>query len=760
MYNLIKNLFLSKDIRFFNIFKKQMSCVFETKTTTTSNEKIKKNVVELKENIKRNGLTQTNLIKALILLKKVIKITLDIELYAVQFFGGFLLHNGNIIEMKTGEGKTVTATIPTFLNYLLEKRVHIATVNDYLAQRDYEWMLPVYTLLGMSCSVVKNDTKQVDRKLAYTADVLYATSSELAFDYLKDNMVLNSVHCVQKELNFIIIDEIDSILIDEARTPLIISSIKRNEKTTYLYDVTNNIVLTLLEKHKENVQQPLYVHTKKTNEVLLTELGYTFIEKSVNSLKLISPDDSLYKEDNVYILKYILNALKAHTTLQKNVDYVTKNNKVLIVDENTGRILFDKRWSNGLHQAVESKENVTINHDTQTISTITIQNYVKLYNKICGMTGTAKTETLEFKDIYNLDVCNVPANKTCRLITGKDLIYLTKEEKIKRVLMDTLHCLNKQIPTLIGTISIKNSDKLSTLFTQHNVRHNLLNAHKHKEEATIIATAGEPGSITIATNMAGRGTDIILGGTTQALKKKTSNILTPNNVNFIQKQLQLFSVLLGGLYVIGTERHCARRIDNQLVGRTARQGDPGNFRFYLALDDKLIKIFIKKKTAEMLHNLGIHYGETLSHSVLTNLVRKAQETLEYDNYTYRKNLLDFDNVLCKQRNVLFKIRKKILQTTQKENTKAVYSIENRQKYFKTTLCWEKKILLCIIDVFWKTHLTDIENIKNSMYLQVYSNKNPIDWYKKESYTLFTTMLKNIQLAYKKKIKFIKSSLLP
>lgn len=760
MLHIIKNLFTAINLRAFNTFKTKIQIISEYNNNMLTNICLKKQTKILKEEIKIKGMSEELLLKSCLVIKKAIKIALDINLYDVQVFGGYLLYKNKIIEMKTGEGKTVTATIPIYLNYLCSKNVHVATVNDYLAMRDFLWMGPIYDLLGITAAVIQNKMTHQDKIKAYKANIVYGTSNEFAFDYLRDNIMTELRYCAQTNLDCILIDEIDSVLIDEARTPLIISNLSKLTIQDNTYQKINKCAVIFIKEHIKQ-SRSLYKYMKKVGQVLLTSKGYTYLENILLKLDCINVAHDLYTNEKKYLLGYFLNALKAHIILKKNIDYIVKENKILIIDDNTGRIFFDKRWGNGLHQAVEAKEHTTIKNDVQTISTITLQNYVKLYTHICGMTGTAKTESEEFKEIYNLDVVVIPPHKKCRRINNKDLMYMTHAEKSKKVVIDLLFCKSKKRPVLVGTTTIKSSEILSTLLTRNEIEHNILNARYHEKEAYIIKNAGIPGIITVATNMAGRGTDIILGGSYETHIKKFKNIINIKNINFISQQKYLYVLLAGGLYVLGMERYKIRRIDNQLLGRAARQGDPGSTRFYLSLDDTLIKVFIKQNIVSMLRNLGLHYGEVITHNIITNIVAKAQKDIEYNNFITRKNLLEYDTVISTQRTLIYKLRKKILtnyniittsdDTFKNKNKPDVHALKQKQYNYKKTHNFEARVLICLIDAYWKTHINNIENIRKSVNLQVYVNKNPLDYYKKEVYKAFNTMLINMQEDYSIKL---------
>ncbi|MCK4264732.1 preprotein translocase subunit SecA [Candidatus Babeliales bacterium] len=687
--------------------------------------------------------------------------------YDVQLIGGMVLHEGRISEMKTGEGKTLVSTLPLYLNALSGKGVHLVTVNDYLARRDGEWMRPIYNHLGLEVGILQNDMSDEDRKKAYQADITYGTNNEYGFDYLRDNMKFDLEQYVQKDLNYAIVDEVDSILIDEARTPLIISG--ASYKGSDLYGAADYATKSL----KKDID---YEVDEKARTVHFTESG---IDKIESALEV----QNIYAPENLLALHHATQALKAHSLFKKDVDYVVKDGEVLIVDEFTGRILGGRRYSDGLHQAIEAKEGVKVEAENQTLASITLQNYFRIYNKLAGMTGTAETEAQEFYNIYKLEVTAIPTHKPLARKDEPDAIFLDNKDKFEAIIKDIKDCYEKGQPVLVGTIAIESSELLSALLLQQNIPHNVLNAKQHQREAEIIKTAGEKSNITIATNMAGRGTDIKLGKGVREV---------------------------GGLRIIGTERHESRRIDNQLRGRAGRQGDPGSSKFYLSLEDDLMRIFGGERMKNMMVRIGMEKGESIEHKMVSRSIEKAQEKVEKHNFEIRKNLLEYDDVLNQQRTVIYDYRREILDGTNKTQelikeiirditssiipiycpqkncsneslSELLKSLEGltglEQKVFEknnldtsTTeltkniidlLCYEyeqlrsklpedivgeaeKWILLQTIDEAWKINLLSLDKLKEGIGLRAYGQKNPIIEYKKEAYHAFETMMKQIK----------------
>ena len=592
-------------------------------------------------------------VEAFCVVREASKRTLKMRHFDVQIMGGLTLHQGKIAEMKTGEGKTLVSTLAAYLNALTKKGVHIVTTNDYLAQRDSEWMGTIHRFLGLTVGCLISDLDDEERKAAYNCDITYATNNELGFDYLRDNMRFNPEDMVQRGHNFAIIDEVDSILIDEARTPLIISG--PTNDNSKLYEQITSIIPLLKESD--------YQIEEKEKSALLTEEGIDNIEKILQQNNIINPKSQLFDVENMQIVHHINQALKAHKIFKNEIDYIVKNNQIIIIDEFTGRMQEGRRFSDGLHQALEAKENVHIKNENQTLASITFQNYFRLYDKLSGMTGTATTEAVEFEEIYKLSVVEIPTNAIIARQDYDDEIYVNEEQKYKAIIKEIESRYQQKQPILVGTVSIEKSELISKLLKKHKLPHNVLNAKYHEKEASIIAQAGIPGAITIATNMAGRGTDIMLGGNPDML---TANIDPEKNQEKIKKIIQKvsadkeISIKAGGLYVLATERHESRRIDNQLRGRSGRQGDPGTSKFFLSLEDDLMRIFGSNKLQSMLSTMGLKDDEVITHKWITRTLEKAQQKVEQRNYEMRKNLLKYDDVINEQRKIIFKKRKDII----------------------------------------------------------------------------------------------------
>ena len=585
--------------------------------------------------------------------------TLGLRHFDVQMVGGITLHEGNIAEMRTGEGKTLVATLPVYLHALSESGAHVVTVNDYLAERDANWMRPVYEFLGLSVGVVLSGQTGEEKKTAYAADITYGTNNEFGFDYLRDNMAFMKEERVMRGLNFAIVDEVDSILIDEARTPLIISG--QAEDSSQLYLRINKLVPKLNAQTDE--QDGHFVIDEKSKSVELTEAGHELLEELLVKEGLLTEGESLYAASNLSLLHHVTSAVRAHNLFNRDVEYIVQNGQVVLIDEHTGRTMEGRRLSEGMHQALEAKEGVHIQAESQTLASTTFQNYFRLYNTLAGMTGTADTEAFEFKQIYGLDVRVIPTNVPVARQDHNDLIYLSIEEKYEAIVKDVKDIIDQGAPVLVGTASIETSEELSKLFKKEKIEHKVLNAKYHKQEAQIIAQAGRPGVVTIATNMAGRGTDIQLGGNLeseiQALENPSDQQIEALKADWQERHQKVLEA--GGLHIIGTERHESRRIDNQLRGRSGRQGDPGVSRFYLSMDDALMRIFASDGVKNLMKRLGMEHGEAIEHRMVTNSIEKAQRKVEGRNFDIRKQLLEFDDVANDQRQIVYQQRVDLLE---------------------------------------------------------------------------------------------------
>ncbi|BBB15610.1 protein translocase subunit SecA [Candidatus Rickettsiella viridis] len=602
------------------------------------------------------------LVEAFAVVREASRRVLGMRHFDVQLIGGMVLHSGKIAEMRTGEGKTLVATLPAYLNALSGNGVHIVTVNDYLAKRDAQWMNPLYTFLGLSTGVIVSDLPLPERQAAYAADIVYGTNNEFGFDYLRDNMAFSLAEKSQRILNFAIVDEVDSILIDEARTPLIISG--ASEESSELYIKVNQLIPSLTLRKEETGPGDFYLD-EKTKQVHLTEEGHQNLEHLLVKQGLLNEGENLYHLNNIGLMQHVNAALRAHYLFQRDVDYIVQNNQVVIVDEHTGRLMTGRRWSDGLHQAVEAKEKADIQNENQTLASITFQNYFRLYHKLAGMTGTADTEAYEFQQIYHLEVVVIPTHLPISRQDLPDQIYLTTEEKFASIIDDIKACRERKQPVLVGTASIETSEYLSRLLDKAKIPHQVLNAKFHEKEAQIIAEAGRPGTVTIATNMAGRGTDIVLGGNLKAelanLPANTSDEeIEQHKIEWQKRHDEVIAA--GGLHIIGSERHESRRIDNQLRGRAGRQGDPGSSRFYLSLHDNLMRIFASDRVAIIMQKLGMQAGESIEHRWITRAIENAQRKVEGRNFDIRKQLLEFDNVANEQRKVIYEQRNELLAT--------------------------------------------------------------------------------------------------
>ncbi len=637
----------------------------EPKYQALQDEDFKALTLEFRSKLEAGATLESILPDVFAAVREAAKRTLGLRPFDVQLMGGMVLNSNQIAEMKTGEGKTLTALMPCYLNAISGKGVHVVTVNDYLARRDADWSRPFYTFMGMTvgCNIPGMDPNA--KRLAYACDVTYGTNNEFGFDYLRDNMAYTPEQRVQRPLHYALVDEVDSVLIDEARTPLIISG--QAEDSSELYRKIDTIIPKLEIQDKEDTEDYTgdghYTVDLKLRQAYLTERGQLYVEDLLRQLGLLKENDSLFSSTNIVLLHHVMAALRAHSLFKRDVDYVVENGEVIIIDEHSGRKMEGRRWSDGLHQAVEAKEHVPIKSENQTLATITFQNYFRMYEKLAGMTGTADTEAYEFQQIYGLNTVVLPTNKPMIRQDLPDLIYLTEDEKFRAIIADIKEKVSEGRPVLVGTISIENSEKLSHLLDKENIPHQVLNAKFHEKEAHIVAQAGRPRTVTIATNMAGRGTDIILGGNLQAEIAALGENPSEADVERVKQEWQASHdavVNAGGLHIIGSERHESRRIDNQLRGRAGRQGDPGSSRFYLSMDDNLMKLFGSDKLKNFMKRMGMEDGQPLEHKLVTRAIESAQRKVETRNFDIRKNLLEFDDVANQQRKVIYEERNALL----------------------------------------------------------------------------------------------------
>ncbi|NHH86232.1 preprotein translocase subunit SecA [Cobetia sp. cqz5-12] len=654
----------SKNDREVKRLRKRVNAInaLESELEPLSDEALTAKTAEFRERLAQGENLDKLLPEAFATVREASKRIMGMRHFDTQMVGGMALHEGRIAEMKTGEGKTLVGTLAVYLNALTGEGVHVVTVNDYLATRDANWMRPLYEFLGLSVGVIYSGQPNEDKRAAYQADITYGTNNEYGFDYLRDNMAFSLEDKVQRKLHFAIIDEVDSILIDEARTPLIISG--PVEENTDLYKIIDRMARELEQcSDEEDPESGDFTLDEKQKQVELTEFGHQKVEALLRAQELLGEEDSLYAAQNLSLLHHVHSALRAQNLFVRDVDYIVNNGEVVIVDEHTGRTMVGRRWSEGLHQAVEAKEGVAIQKESQTLASTTFQNYFRLYDKLSGMTGTADTEAFEFRQIYNLDVMVIPTNKPIARKDMNDLVYLTAEEKFNAIIEDAREKVAEGRPVLVGTASVETSELLSQMMHKAGVKHHVLNAKQHVSEAAIIAQAGRPGAVTIATNMAGRGTDIMLGGNWEA-ELAALEAPTEEQINEIKHgwQERHEAVLAaGGLHVIGSERHESRRIDNQLRGRAGRQGDPGSTRFFLSLEDSLMRLFGSDRVQRLMGALGLEKGEAIEHKMVSNAVERAQKKVEGRNFDVRKQLLEYDDVANDQRSVIYEQRNDILE---------------------------------------------------------------------------------------------------
>ncbi|MCQ4269226.1 preprotein translocase subunit SecA [Pseudomonas stutzeri] len=663
---LLKKLFGSKNEREVKRMLKAVQAVnaLEEQMLSLTDEQLRAKTEEFKARLEKGETLDQILPEAFAVCREAGKRVMGMRHFDVQLIGGMTLHEGKIAEMRTGEGKTLVATLAVYLNALAGKGVHVVTVNDYLARRDANWMRPLYEFLGLSVGVVTPFQPPEEKRAAYAADITYGTNNEFGFDYLRDNMAFSLQEKNQRELNFAVIDEVDSILIDEARTPLIISG--QSEDSSKLYQQINALIPRLTQHIEEEegvvTQEGHFSIDEKSRQVELNEQGHQFIEEMLTQAGLLAEGESLYSAHNLGLLTHVYAGLRAHKLFHRNVEYIVQNNQVLLIDEHTGRTMPGRRLSEGLHQAIEAKEGLQIQPESQTLASTTFQNYFRLYKKLSGMTGTADTEAFEFMQIYGLPVMVIPTNKPLARKDFNDLVYLTQEEKFAAIIADIKECQGQGRPVLVGTATIESSEYVSQLLIKEGIEHQVLNAKYHEKEAEIIAQAGRPGAVTIATNMAGRGTDILLGGNWEVevakLENPTDEQVAQLKAEWQKRHQQVIEA--GGLHVIASERHESRRIDNQLRGRAGRQGDPGSSRFYLSLEDNLMRIFASDRVKNFMKALGMEAGEAIEHRMVTNAIEKAQRKVEGRNFDIRKQLLEFDDVANEQRKVIYHMRNSLL----------------------------------------------------------------------------------------------------
>ncbi len=806
---ILKSLFGSANDRYLRKFKKTIAKINELEASyeLLSDEQLRDKTQEYKTRIQNGESLESLLPEAFASVREGAKRTLGLRPFDVQLLGGIILNNGQIAEMRTGEGKTLVATLPVYLNALTGKGVHVVTVNDYLAKRDSEWMGQIYRFLGLSVGCIVHDMTTEQRRAAYNADITYATNNELGFDYLRDNMRFELKEMVQRPFYFAIVDEVDSILIDEARTPLIISGPAEDSSERYV--AINKLMTTIRPEH--------YEKDEKHRAATLTEAGTEYVEHLLQESGLIQ--GGLYDTQNIAFVHHVDQALKAHVLFTKDKDYIVKNGEVVIIDEFTGRMMAGRRYSDGLHQAIEAKEGVEIQPENQTLASITFQNYFRMYPKLAGMTGTAMTESAEFDSIYHLEVIEIPTNKPAARIDDNDVVYRTAEEKYEAIIEEIKAAHERKQPILVGTTSIEKSEILADLLRRKtNIPFNVLNARHHEQEALIVAQAGVPGAVTIATNMAGRGTDIQLGGN---FEMRLAEELAKNpNADKAELSAQIkeeiakgkeIALAAGGLYVLGSERHESRRIDNQLRGRSGRQGDPGFSRFYISMEDDLMRIFGSDRMQQMLKTMGMKKGEALAHSFLSKGIAVAQRKVESYHFDVRKNLLKYDDVMNDQRKVIYEQRKELMVANSVTDTlkdmrddcieNMIYSVapsksvpENwdaeqlqNETYKLLNLdvpftSWinepgispetmverlsemsaksiaekmailpedmrrnlEKNILIQTIDQSWKEHLQTLDFMKTAINLRAYGQKNPLNEYKREAFILFENLLTRVR----------------
>ena len=804
---LVRRLFGTANDRVIRSFQRYVDAInrLEAELEKLSNDGLRARTDQFRERIEKGETLDDILVEAFATVREASKRTLGQRHFDVQLMGGMVLHQGKIAEMKTGEGKTLVATLPVYLNALTGQGVHVVTVNDYLAKRDAEWMGQIYRFLGLSVGCIVHELNDDERRAAYACDITYGTNNEIGFDYLRDNMKYRADHMVLRTFNYAIVDEVDSILIDEARTPLIISG--PAEDSSELYRRVDKLIPLLADSDWEK--------DEKQRTVVLTEAGQEKIEQVLRESGLLN-QGGLYDSGNVSLVHHANQALRAHKLFRRDTDYIVRNDQVIIIDEFTGRMMEGRRYSDGLHQALEAKEGVTVQLENQTLASITYQNLFRLYPKLAGMTGTAMTEAGEFHEIYKLEVIELPTNVPCIRADNDDEVYRTAREKFDAIIVSIDEARKRGQPILVGTVSIEKSEMLSSLLKERNIPHQVLNARYHEQEAYIIAQAGQPGTVTIATNMAGRGTDIQLGGNLDMrLRQELANVVDPAERERVSERLKFdiakgkeAAIKAGGLYVIATERHESRRIDNQLRGRSGRQGDPGASRFFLSLEDDLMRIFGSQRMDAMLQRLGLKEGEAIVHTWINKALEKAQQRVEARNFEIRKQLLRYDDVMNDQRKEVYAQRREMMElddvselvtemrhrvindlisrcipeeayaenwdidTLSKElkrifgldlpvadwakeegiadqeiRTRAGEAIDRRMAERAANMgpelmrMAEKSIMLQVLDHCWKEHLLTLDHLRQGIHLRGYAQRDPLNEYKREAFTLFEDMLR-------------------
>jgi preprotein translocase subunit SecA len=810
MANPLKMIFGSRNDRVLRRIKKTVKKInaLEEDMQALDNEALRAKTQEFRDRYQAGESLDDLLAEAFAVVREAGVRAMGMRHFDVQLIGGVVLHEGNVAEMRTGEGKTLVATLPAYLNALSGNSVHLITVNDYLASRDAAWMGKLYNFLGLEVGVVKAGQSQEEKRTAYSADIVYGTNNEFGFDYLRDNMAFSMADKMQGQLAFAIVDEVDSILIDEARTPLIISGAA--EDSSELYRKINKLIPKLSPRSGEEAEDGDFVIDEKQRTVELTEDGHEQIETMLIDEGLLASDDSLYASTNLGLLHHVNAGLRAHNLFNRNVEYIVQNGQVVLIDEHTGRTMPGRRLSEGLHQAIEAKENVNIQAESQTMASTTFQNYFRLYDKLSGMTGTADTEAFEFRQIYGLECVVIPTNIPMKRKDMNDLVFMSKEEKLEAIVEETRRIIENKAPVLVGTASVETSEELSEYFKQAGIEHKVLNAKYHEQEAEIIAQAGRPGVVTIATNMAGRGTDIVLGGNLEAELAEIDDEAAREAARTAWEERHQTVLDAGGLHIVGTERHESRRIDNQLRGRAGRQGDPGASRFYISLDDNLMRIFMGNM-AGIMQKVGMERGEAIESGMVTNSIERAQRKVEGRNFDIRKQLLEYDDVANDQRQIIYSQRDQLLDEDDVAemitniradvihtgidrfippmSVEEQWDIPGLEQYLKTEFAqelpvtsWleedtnlheetlreriigsvqstydekgsligdamrqiEKQVTLQVLDGLWKDHLQTMDQLRQGIHLRAYANKNPKQEYKREAFELFEALLERLK----------------